>query len=56
MKSAKFERLDGNLDDALELARQGLQLHPTCWKLWLIASQVCFVLINLLNFPLIDAI
>ncbi|KAJ5942578.1 hypothetical protein N7516_002746 [Penicillium verrucosum] len=39
-KSVSFERQLGNIDDALDLANQSLQLFPKADKLWMIKGQI----------------
>ncbi|KAJ5205805.1 RNA-processing protein HAT helix [Penicillium cf. griseofulvum] len=39
-KSVAFERQLGNIDDALDLVNQGLQLFPKADKLWMIKGQI----------------
>ncbi|CRL29168.1 PRP1 splicing factor, N-terminal [Penicillium camemberti] len=39
-KSVSFERQLGNIDDALDLVNQGLQLFPKADKLWMIKGQI----------------
>ncbi|KAJ5504449.1 RNA-processing protein HAT helix [Penicillium fimorum] len=39
-KSVAFERQLGNVDDALDLVNQGLQLFPKADKLWMIKGQI----------------
>ncbi|KAF9891271.1 hypothetical protein FE257_004835 [Aspergillus nanangensis] len=40
IKSIAFERQLGNVDDALDLVNQGLQLYPKADKLWMIKGQI----------------
>ncbi|KAL4927422.1 U4/U6-U5 snRNP complex subunit PRP6 [Aspergillus undulatus] len=40
IKSVAFERQLGNVDDALDLANQGLQLYPKADKLWMMKGQI----------------
>ncbi|KAL3471710.1 PRP1 splicing factor, N-terminal-domain-containing protein [Aspergillus californicus] len=40
IKSVAFERQLGNIDDALDLANQGLQLYPKADKLWMMKGQI----------------
>ncbi|OQE13117.1 hypothetical protein PENFLA_c054G01577 [Penicillium flavigenum] len=39
-KSVAFERQLGNIDDALDLVNQGLQLFPKADKLWMMKGQI----------------
>ncbi|KAJ5101491.1 RNA-processing protein [Penicillium alfredii] len=40
IKSVAFERHLGNIDDALDLVNQGLQLYPKADKLWMMKGQI----------------
>ena len=40
IKSISFERQLGNVDDALDLVNQGLQLYPKTDKLWMMKGQI----------------
>ncbi|KAL3435692.1 PRP1 splicing factor, N-terminal-domain-containing protein [Aspergillus tetrazonus] len=40
IKSVAFERQLGNVDDALDLVNQGLQLYPKADKLWMMKGQI----------------
>ncbi|KAJ5670199.1 uncharacterized protein N7477_005562 [Penicillium maclennaniae] len=40
VKSVAFERQLGNVDDALDLVNQGLQLYPKADKLWMMKGQI----------------
>ncbi|KKK25598.1 hypothetical protein ARAM_005105 [Aspergillus rambellii] len=40
IKSVAFERQLGNIDDALDLVNQGLQLYPKADKLWMMKGQI----------------
>ncbi|KAL4801413.1 PRP1 splicing factor, N-terminal-domain-containing protein [Aspergillus unguis] len=40
IKSVAFERQLGNIDDALDLANQGLQSYPHADKLWMMKGQI----------------
>ncbi|KKA22398.1 mRNA splicing factor (Prp1/Zer1) [Rasamsonia emersonii CBS 393.64] len=40
IKSVAFERQLGNLDEALDLVNQGLQLYPKADKLWMMKGQI----------------
>ncbi|KAL4746791.1 hypothetical protein BDW72DRAFT_184209 [Aspergillus terricola var. indicus] len=40
IKSVAFERQLGNVNDALDLANQGLQLYPKADKLWMMKGQI----------------
>ncbi|PLB35528.1 U4/U6-U5 snRNP complex subunit PRP6 [Aspergillus candidus] len=40
IKSAAFERQLGNIDEALDLVNQGLQLYPKADKLWMMKGQI----------------
>ncbi|KAL4874173.1 hypothetical protein BDV12DRAFT_3298 [Aspergillus spectabilis] len=40
IKSVAFERQLGNIDDALDLANQGLQQYPKADKLWMMKGQI----------------
>ncbi|KAF7116079.1 hypothetical protein CNMCM5793_004000 [Aspergillus hiratsukae] len=40
IKSAAFERQSGNIDEALDLVNQGLQLYPKADKLWMMKGQI----------------
>jgi pre-mRNA-processing factor 6 len=40
IKSVAFERQLGNMDEALDLVNQGLQLYPKADKLWMMKGQV----------------
>ncbi|KAI9808720.1 MAG: hypothetical protein M1825_003872 [Sarcosagium campestre] len=40
IKSVAFERQLGNIDAALDLANQGLQLYPKADKLWMMKGQI----------------
>ncbi|CRG84645.1 Pre-mRNA-splicing factor prp1 [Talaromyces islandicus] len=40
IKSVAFERQLGNMDDALDLVNQGLQLYPKADKLWMMKGQI----------------
>ncbi|KAL5337859.1 PRP1 splicing factor, N-terminal-domain-containing protein [Aspergillus crustosus] len=40
IKSVAFERQLGNIDDALDLANQGLQQYPKTDKLWMLKGQI----------------
>lgn len=40
IKSVAFERQMGNIDQALDLVNQGLQLYPKAAKLWMIKGQI----------------
>lgn len=40
IKSVAFERQLGNIDEALDLVNQGLQLYPKADKLWMMKGQI----------------
>ena len=40
VKSVAFERQLGNIDEALDLVNQGLQLYPKADKLWMMKGQI----------------
>lgn len=40
IKSVAFERQHGNIDSALDLVNQGLQLYPKADKLWMMKGQI----------------
>lgn len=40
IKSVAFERQTGNIEAALDLANQGLQLYPSAPKLWMMKGQI----------------
>ncbi|KAF7155034.1 hypothetical protein CNMCM5623_005242 [Aspergillus felis] len=40
IKSVAFERQLGNIDEALDLVNQGLQLYPKAAKLWMMKGQI----------------